>query len=104
MIYEIWQLPPSSPYKYLHFDWIKKRPTLRDYVMVYSGEYDLKLGRKKRDVMLEDIFYRLNQEIPIDYHAAPMSVSDVVSLVGENNKRTWWYTDGIGFVQLDWEE
>lgn len=99
--YEVWQLPLSSPYKFLHYDWFEEEPTMGDYVMVYSGIYFLGIGRKRRDVVLENLFRRLNLETPIDYRVAPVSVSDVICLINDY-KRTWWYVDGVGFKQLDW--
>ena len=101
--YEVWQLPLSSPYKFSHYDWLKEEPTVKDYVIVYFGIYSSSIGRKKRDVVLEDIFGKINWETPIDYHAASMSVSDVICLI-DDDKRTWWYVDGIGFKQLNWKE
>ena len=107
--YEIWQAPPSCPYKFYHYDWIKgQKPNVRDYVMVYRDDFitfDKTIREKKFDTeqTLEYIFEMLNVDQPLDYHAASLSVSDVICLI-DDNKRSWWYVDGVGFVELkDWE-
>lgn len=97
--YEIWQLPLSSDYKFKHYDWLDKKPTIRDYVMVYAGERDIYIDDVNE--YLEALFYIFNQEHPGDYHAASMSVSDLVCLIDEYNKRTWYYVDGLGFKEIE---
>lgn len=107
--YEIWQAPPSCPYKFYHYDWIKgQKPDRRDYVLVYVEDFitfdkHIKQLQLNTEETLEYIFEILNVDPPLNYHAAPLSVSDVVCLIDENNKRTWWYVDGIGFKELDWK-
>lgn len=107
--YEIWQAPLSCPYKFLHYDWIKgQKPNVKDYVMVYYDNFitfDKTIKEKKLNTeqTLEYIFEMLNVDQPLDYHAAALSVSDVICLI-DDNKRSWWYVDGVGFVELkDWE-
>lgn len=101
MRYEIWQLPVGSPYKFLHYDWIKEqKPTLRDYVPVYSGVVEI----EKVWEALDAIWELLNVKPPVDYHGMSLSVSDVICLIYEGNKRSWWYVDGVGFKRLDWRE
>ena len=92
--YEIWQLPMRSPYKFMHYDWIKTKPIIGDYVIVYAGEIEDGID------VLENIFELLNVDYPPDYHAASLSVSDVICLVTEANQRYWWYVDGKGFKSL----
>ena len=94
MKYEIWQLPVSHPNKYMHLDWCKKTVDILDYVMVYFG-----ITNEDTDI-LETLFYIHNEEPPADYHAASMSVSDIVCLIDDVGKRTWWYVDGVGFKEI----
>ena len=103
MRYEIWQAPLSCPYKFMHYDWITgKKPNIRDYVLVYSGETKGEI--KNINEYLEKLFYIFNEEHPADYHSASMSVSDIVCLIGECNHRFWFYVDGIGFKEIEVEE
>lgn len=95
MRFEIWQLPTSNPNKFMHLDWCKTPVDIRDYVMVYAGK-----GNLDTENGLEELFYIFNQERPADYHAASMSVSDLVCLSDSNNERSWWYVDGIGFKNI----
>jgi hypothetical protein len=97
--YEIWQMPMNNLNKFMHYNWCKNSPQIRDYVMVYSGEKEF---NSDKESFLEELFYIFNQEHPVDYHAASMSVSDVFCLIDESNQREWWYVDGIGFKRLDW--
>jgi len=94
MKYEIWQLPLSNKAKFNHYDWIKEKPTITDYVMVYSGKCE---PQEHIMDLLENLFYIFNEEHPSDYHAASLSVSDLVCLIDTNNKREWWFVDGFGF-------
>lgn len=101
MRYEIWQLPPSHPNKFMHLDWCKKEITILDYVHVYAGKIDKEV--KDVDNFLESLFCKFNQDIPDDYHAASMSVSDLICLIGSCNKRFWFYVDGQGFKEVEME-
>ena len=102
MRYEIWQLPISNEAKFMHYDWLKKPLDIRDYVMVYSGVRTPWTYVTTAEALLEEIFDVLNVNHPADYHAASLSVSDVVCLIDTNNKREWWYVDGFGFKKLNW--
>lgn len=97
--YEVWQMPLKDKNKFLHYDWCKEKPSIRDYVMVYSGKTILLDGIEDT---LEFIFYTLNNDWPEDYHAASLSVSDVVCIVF-GRYRAWYYVDGFGFKKLDWK-
>lgn len=99
MKFEIWQLPISHPNKFMHSEWCKKNIQIRDYVMVYSGE--IKSDTEDINEFLEELFYIFNNEHPADYHAASMSVSDIVCLIGKCNKRFWFYVDGEGFKEVE---
>ena len=99
--YEIWQLPPSSPYKFLSYEWLKgNKVDIKDYVRVYVGR--MQLG--KQSEMLDNIFELHNaiNSIPSDYYGTSVSVSDIICLVDTNNKRDWYYVNGIGFTKLNW--
>ena len=98
MKYEIWQAPSSAKFKFMHYDWIEgNKPTICDYVMVYSGETEIE------DDILESLWEMFNVNPPGDYHGMSLSVSDVICLIDRYNKRRWWYVDGIGFHNLNWE-
>lgn len=99
--FEIWQLPLSSDYKFKYYDWLDRKPTIRDYVMVYAGEREMHIDDVNE--YLETLFYIFNQEHPEDYHAASMSVSDLVCLIDKYHKRTWYYVDGLGFKEVEME-
>ena len=105
MQYEIWQLPPSCPYKFMHYEWLHgNKVSPKDYVLVYRGK--MVLGKRKD--MLENIFALHNnpEVMPSDYYGTSVSVSDVICLIDIDNKRSWYYVDGIGFHKLDgeWDE
>ncbi len=99
MRFEIWQLPTANKAKFLHFDWLKEKPSIYDYVMVYSGEKEN--HRVEIESYLEDLYEIFNVNHPEDYHAASLSVSDLICLIDEDNRRTWWYVDGIGFKKVN---
>lgn len=100
--FEIWQLPAGCPYKFKHFDWIKgEKPTIYDYVLVYDGELS-RVDEMETELFLEKLFDIFNEELPSDYHACSMSVSDAIRLFDENGHQEWWYVDGIGFKKLNW--
>ena len=101
MRYEIWQMPPNGPNRFLHYDWCKHPIDIMDYVYVYTGNITPLKGEKATD-LLERIFEILNVDWPVDYHAASLSTSDIVCLIDKQNRRHWYYVDGIGFKKLDW--
>ena len=101
MKYEIWQLPTRHPNKFMHLDWCKKPIEIFDYVQVYTGKIDREI--KDVDEFLEQLFYKFNQDTPTDYHAAAMSVSDLICLIGACNRRFWFYVDGVGFKEIEVE-
>lgn len=97
--FEIWQLPGGHPNKYMHLDWCKKPVDIMDYVQVYAGKIDKEI--KDVDIFLEELFERFNINQPDDYYAASMSVSDLICLIGNCNKRFWFYVDGKGFKEVE---
>ena len=100
MKYEIWQLPLSNKAKFMHYDWLEKKPQIPEYVMVYAGFYG---QQKDTEEILEDIFYLLNENHPKDYHAASLSVSDLICLIDDYHSREWWYVDGLGFKKMEYK-
>ena len=58
------------------------------YKLIYAGEPRPNEG-------LEDIYYRFNMMIPLDFTGHSLSVSDVVVLNGKA-----YFVDTIGFVEL----
>ena len=101
--YEIWQAPAYSRLKLKHYDWLDAPPEIGEYVPVYSGSIEnANLDDKYEGDIKERIFDIFNtDECPADFHGMSVSVSDVICLVVDN-KREWWYVDGVGFKQLDW--
>ena len=59
------------------------------YECVYEGEFDAPC--------LEKLFYILNNQIPSDYHARSLSVSDVIEVVHSPEKSSFYYVDHIGY-------
>lgn len=71
------------------------------YDLVYEGQAPAECaGMTNTDLILNSIYYQLNMEHPADYRAASMSASDVIAL-RQGNQVTCYYTDRIGFRQLD---
>ena len=98
MIYEIWTLPPSNPNKFLGSQMRKAPVKIEDYVMVYKGKAGGTMGNHR---VLEQLFDKFNTNWPDDYHSESMSVSDLVCTINDNNnERTWWYVDSIGFEKV----
>lgn len=99
MKYEVWQLPTKHPNKYMHLDWCTKPIDVLDYVLVYAGKIDREI--EDVDIFLEELFQMFNLDQPEDYHAASMSVSDLICLIGSCEKRFWFYVDGVGFKEVE---
>lgn len=106
--------PLSSPFKdeldandRLHKALTRLEPKERESVLLYLKGYTL---RKKEDKsafasamdtsrILERLFRVLNMEHPADYKARSLSVSDVVSLPGDDGER-FYYCDVFGFREV----
>ena len=97
---QIWQIQCDAPKKirdlmFLPMDMVKKKVNIDDtlvrnnYKLVYTG-------RPRNSDTLEDIYYRFNMEIPLDFTGHSLSVSDVIVLNGKA-----FFVDSIGFVPLD---
>ena len=93
--FEIWQLkedPSTDEIRFESLDRIRKagfEAKKENYLKVYSGD-------TTKD--LEGLFEQFNMEIPADYKAHFLSVSDVVFYDGE-----YFYVDSFGFKKI-WEE
>jgi len=99
MKYEIWKLPLSNPNKFMGSQYRKGPVKIEDYVMVYSGKTGDTMGNRR---ILEMLFDKFNNDHPADYHSSSMSVSDLVCTINDNNnERTWWYVDDIGFEKVE---
>ena len=95
---QIWQIPTddeeAKKLKFLPMDMIRKLgdpdQLLRreKYKLIYAGE-------PRPNEALEDIYYRFNMMIPLDFTGHSLSVSDVVVLNGKA-----YFVDTIGFVEL----
>lgn len=59
------------------------------YECVYEGEFDAPC--------LEKLFYILNNQIPKDYHARSLSISDVIEVIHSPIKSTFYYVDRTGY-------
>ena len=98
MIYDIWKLPVSHPNKFMGSQMRKVSVRIEDYVMVYKGKTGDTMGNRR---ILEMLFDKFNNDWPSDYHSESMSVSDLVCTINDNNnERTWWYVDSIGFEKV----
>ncbi len=97
----IWQLPTSNrrcfrPVNYTEVD-------LRDYVLVYYKEID-KDSIKNTTQFLEELYgsFQVSDEMPFDYHARSLSISDLILLRDVNNNETNGYVvDLTGFKKVN---
>lgn len=51
---------------------------------------------------LEDVFHKFNVEKPIDFMGHSLSVSDIVEILDEENKGTY-FCDSFGFKKIDFD-
>lgn len=63
-----------------------------DYECVYAF-------KSKKPLSLDDIYYIFNMQLPSDYMAHSMSVSDVVE-----TPDGFYFCDSFGWQKLDWEK
>ena len=97
---QIWQIPHDAPKKirdlmFLPMDMVKKRVNVND-TLVRNNYKLIYTGKPRSSDTLEDIYYRFNMEIPLDFTGHSLSVSDVVVLNGKA-----FFVDSVGFVPLD---
>ena len=72
-----------------------------NYELVYEGPVPQECaGMTDTELILNSIYYQMNMQHPDGYRGASMSMSDVVALT-QDGKTTCYYTDRIGFRQLD---
>lgn len=96
----IWQLPICNkrcfrPVNYNEVD-------LRDYVLVYYKEVE-KDSIKNMTQFLEEMYgsFQVTDEMPKDYHARSMSISDLIFLRDTDNKQSEGYVvDLTGFRKV----
>lgn len=68
------------------------------YELTYADELNQYPGKSTHEV-LNDLFYRFNQEHPADFHGHSLSVSDMVALRHEG-KLQCFYVDPYGFAEV----
>jgi len=68
---------------------------LQIYFNAYEGDVDAK--------MLEDVFYIFNAKHPVDYRARSLSVSDVVEVMDDPERSSFYYCDTIGFKRIGFD-
>ena len=97
----IWQLPISNkrcfrPVNYTEVD-------LRDYVNVYYKDVNEVVNINNCKQFLEELYgsFQVSDEMPIDYHARSVSVSDLILLRDtDNNKVEGYIVDLTGFNKV----
>ena len=75
------------------------KPNAEDYRLMYDGVVSRPIGQSDGDV-LERISECFNLHHPEDFRGHSLSVSDVVELYDENERR-WFYCDTSGFAPTD---
>lgn len=96
----LYQCDIETPYKFRDFDKIEKlggKFSIDDYKCVYDGVICCDM---EDIVLLNKLFEKFNLNHPADFKGHSMSVSDVVTIIRENGKTTY-YTDGIGFKKVE---
>lgn len=68
------------------------------YELTYADELNQYPGKSTHEV-LNDLFYRFNQEHPADFHGHSLSASDMVALRHEG-KLQCFYVDRYGFAEV----
>ena len=106
--YHIYQT--DSEYVFYPWNMAKDIFNIDDYSKVYSGELvdTIVYGNKvsscntNDNKVLEELFEMFNINIPEDYKARSLSLSDVVAIVREDATR-YYYCDSCGW-KLIWTE
>ena len=98
-IYQLKHTDELRDIRYEGMDWIKSigRTVQREnYELVYTAP--LTPGDLKGDV-LENLYYRFNNEHPADYRHPSLSVSDIVAFK-QDGKVSCHYSDSFGFAEI----
>lgn len=98
--YYIWQRPLKDR-KCFRFPIDYNEVDLRDYVLVYFFETDTSLR-------LDEIYDLFNDNIPEDYHARSLSISDLIMIringVPKDECHKFYVVDIQGFKRVELEE
>lgn len=99
--YAIYQIPSGERYSDIRFasysdlDKMGQLPDSLNYKKVYSGNLD----DIKYDNKLEGIFVQFNMNHPEDFEGHSLSVSDVVVIENEDDKKAY-FVDDIGYKDI----
>jgi len=94
--FAIYQQKDDSPGRFRPFDEQKDGVQRSGYNLVYTGELS---GDGTINAHLGSLWYKFNQEHPVDYHRPSLSVSDIVALkVG--GVVSCHYVDSIGYKDV----
>ncbi len=100
--YKIYQLDRSKPFgkEYVFTNsqaWIEnnKNVNLDDYEFVYESTIEVN-DYERTDIVLDNIYTKLNFNKPDDYHCHSLSVSDIIAIVSEN-ETIFYFVDSMGY-------
>lgn len=104
--YHIYQT--DADYRFESWKYAKDQFDFSDYEKVYSGElidkvqYAGKTTKCNQDdrKVLEELYVTFNVNIPSDYHARSLSMSDIVEIVRADGSH-YYYCDRIGWFPLE---
>lgn len=83
-----------------------------EFLITYSGTnfpppqdlYDEVYSSTQNDFSPESLFIRFNQNLPSDYRARSLSVSDIIKYKIQSNRYLHLYCDSFGFIAVDLDE
>ena len=97
-IFQIKETTENIAFLFCNFDFCNRygfKVKRENYQCVYDGEI-------KEDTTLDDIFYRFNVEIPLNFKGHSLSVSDVIEIHDmETDTSQFWFVDSIGFKEVE---
>ena len=103
--YALLQVKDDPAYRYERFSSLDtleregKTPDAAHYNIVYTSQLPPFLDMNS---LLEGLYDRFNMDLPTDYHAHSMSVSDIVA-IRRAGVVSCFYCDSVGFRRLDME-
>ena len=103
--YALLQVKDDPAYRYERFSSLDtleregKTPDAAHYNIVYTSQLPPFLDMNS---LLEGLYDRFNMDLPTDYHAHSMSVSDIVA-IRQAGVVSCFYCDSVGFRRLDME-
>lgn len=91
----IYQIDIESEFAFMNYDWLRSKgrssPPAYQYNIVFDGQLETD--------SLEDVFRIFNLEHPEGYTGRSLSVSDIVELYDERDRR-FYFCDAIGFKKI----